>query len=425
MAALPEDLAIEIEAMQHLFGEDAFTVSCRDEHTILTMPLVPRQVDGEHECYVAANLVLDVDNSSYPESPPLATLQDAKGLTDAACTAFIRQIQEESANLAGEMVLGHLCELALELMTAANHPSGTCAFCLEELISNSLATPSLASSSTATNYAYSILKLPCFHCFHLPCFTAWYEWQQAQQRTVLDPGLPGAELPRREDVECEGGWIARGVFAVRCPSCRFEVVPTTLRHALPQLLQKKGEKTSVCKAWESDHAVPRDVFTPEALKELRSMQRKFAQGLEAQRARNGLVQESVAVSIAELEAAAAEKRITMAQNSAPSEVAQGVARNNVEARPGAVPQKEKENKAVRAGERSLAAQELQGGRSGTGGGRGGRGGRGRGPSGSLHNHSNSNNTRSSNGQNMHPGRGRGRGSRGKKQGSTAEESPSG
>ena len=240
MAELPEDLAMEVEAMRHLFGEDAFTVHSQDSYTTLTMPLVPRQVDGDHECYVAANLVLIIDNSSYPSTPPQASLQEIKGLTDAACTSLVHKLQDEAQNLSGEMILGHLCELALELITSANHPSGTCAFCLEELINTSHSSPSSSILSPSTTFAYHILKLPCFHCFHLPCSSAWYQWQQhAQQKAIQDPGLPGVQLPKAEDVECDGGWIARGVYPVHCPSCRLESPPTTLRHALPQLLQKR------------------------------------------------------------------------------------------------------------------------------------------------------------------------------------------
>jgi E3 ubiquitin-protein ligase RNF25 len=334
MTELPEEFDIELEALSHLYGSDAFTVSSEETSTTLSIFLLPRQLDGEHEAYVAAKLVLTIDNTSYPTTAATATLEEAKGLTDAVCTELEATLQAEADNLVGEMVLGHLCELALDLLTENNHPNGTCVFCLEDLICQTQLLPNSAGNSSC----YHILKLPCFHCFHIPCFTAWFQWHQAAvAAAAAELGAPGQEksTPAGHDVQCENGWVAKSVYTIKCPSCRLEIPPTALRYALPQLLgavekqQQEEERTrtplpatppkmaatkeftsrsSSVATWSAEHPSAKDVLSPESLHQLVEMQRAFKHGLKLQKARNGLVQENVAVSVAELEAAAAERR---------------------------------------------------------------------------------------------------------------------
>ena len=351
MAELPEELGIEVEALEHLYGLDAFTISSRGVFTTLSMALLPRQLDGDHEAYVAAKLVLRIENSSYPTSPATAILEDAKGLTDTACTQLQASLQAEAVNLAGEMVLGHLCELALDLLTEANHPNGTCIFCLEDLV---ISHPSSsAATDSSTSGAYQVLKLPCFHCFHTPCFTAWFQWQQAAAAAAAaEPAAPVAAgqrptSPSGQDVECEDGWIARKVFTIKCPSCRLEVPPSALRHALPRLLgasrnpgnlnlkqtatqpqstttTKNFNTSSSVAVWSAEHPKAKDVLSPESLHQLIEMQRAFKRVLDLQKACGGLVQENVAVSVAELEAAAAEKRQQQQQQQEQKQQQQGL-----------------------------------------------------------------------------------------------------
>jgi hypothetical protein len=393
MAGLPEELGIEIEALEHLYGPDAFSITSQGNSTTLSMALLPRRLDGDHEAYVAGKLNILVDNSSYPTSPAMAILEDSKGLTDAACIQLQAALQNEALNLVGEMILGHLCELALELITEANHPSGTCVFCLEDVVVNN-------NNDNTSWSAYHVLKLPCFHCFHIPCFTAWFQWQQAAAAAAAAEAvtMPGQQPPSAgQDVKCENGWIAKNIFTIKCPSCRLEVPPTALRHALPQLLgggvREEGQRTttpprppaaksnavktrnnndatnSVAK-WSAEHPKAKDVLSPQSLQQLLEMQRRFKQVLELQKTCNGLVQENVAVSVAELEAAAAEKRQQQQQQQQQEGIKQ-----------------EAENHKESASAPSSKTANRGGGRSGGGGGSSvkGRGGAGRGRGGTSRN----------------------------------------
>jgi E3 ubiquitin-protein ligase RNF25 len=382
MAQLPEELSIEVEALGHLYGDEAFSISSEGTLTTLTIPLLPRQLDGEHEAYVTSVLKVQIDNQTYPTTAAMITLEETKGLTDAACIQLQAALQAEADNLVGEMVLGHLCELALDLLTDANHPTGNCIFCLNAILEgNSTTTGNLAS--------YQVLKLPCFHCFHFPCFTAWYQWQQAAAAAAASEVVaPGQPLPPAgQDVECENGWTAKNVYTIKCPSCRLEVPPNALRHALPQLLglaviqQQQRNATSPATppsikninqspsvaTWSAEHPRTKDVLSPQALKQLRHMQKRFKHVLDLQRACGGLVQENVAVSVAELEAAAAEKRQQQQQQKQEEEVKQVKESNS--SNPNKTASSHKEG-GERGGGRSV------GGRSSNGGGGGGSRGRG-------------------------------------------------
>ena len=345
---IPEELAFELEALEHVigFGDDdnddgeGFTIAQEvDNYTTVSIPLTPRNIDGAHEAYVSALLQLKIDTQHYPTTPIITSLHQVKGLTDAACAALQASLASEAQNLAGEMVIGHLCELALDEITNLNHPTGNCIFCLEDLILQPLDDSTLKTSLVTP--AYSVLKLPCYHCFHFPCFSAYFNWVQREQNQQLAPQLPSPQLhlhrldpggpslpPRREDISCENGYIARGVFPIRCPSCRIEVTSEELRHALP-IFQKNQQETrnisdssstllassssservlvlptaaAVNQHHHPSTTTPADLLPSDLLNQLRQLQHRFSQVLQIQRGCNGLVQESVAVSVAELEA---------------------------------------------------------------------------------------------------------------------------
>ncbi len=71
---------------------------------------------------------------------------------------MLARLEAEAAELAGEPVLGHLVATAAELLTQFNVPGEACAFCLEPQEPEALPYPTRAPQ---------LLRLPCYHCFHL------------------------------------------------------------------------------------------------------------------------------------------------------------------------------------------------------------------------------------------------------------------
>ena len=77
-------------------------------------------------------------------------------MSDIRIDKVISRVRAEAHNLLGEMMLGSLIETAKETMTEMNQPEGHCIFCLETLVADDL-TPSQKT----------LLRLPCYHCYHL------------------------------------------------------------------------------------------------------------------------------------------------------------------------------------------------------------------------------------------------------------------
>ena len=78
------------------------------------------------------------------------------GLGDDRRQSLLEALQSEAAALRGEMMLGQLCEVAKDHLSAMNYPEGDCAICLH-----------LLTDGPKRYEDTQLQKLPCFHCFHL------------------------------------------------------------------------------------------------------------------------------------------------------------------------------------------------------------------------------------------------------------------
>lgn len=195
----------------------------------------------------------------------------------------------EAAQLAGELQLGHLAETALDLLTAANEPEGDCAFCLEPLLAAGRSGSNGGGGGSGgggccgggRGSGPALLRLGCYHAYHAACFAPWWHWQQdrmaQRERQLWDEYRSMAPLKLKEEgIRREGGsggsaldangeagkgtaavngssagdeaapfaasaaaagcgGSASGAFVLACPSCRADVLPSSLAHARQQL----------------------------------------------------------------------------------------------------------------------------------------------------------------------------------------------
>lgn len=79
------------------------------------------------------------------------------GLSDRYREDLQVRLDNEAKEMSGEMMLGHLCDLAKDILTERNHPEGSCAFCLEQLAE---------SEAKCRNNQTKLILVPCYHCFH-------------------------------------------------------------------------------------------------------------------------------------------------------------------------------------------------------------------------------------------------------------------
>ena len=80
------------------------------------------------------------------------------GLEDKRTAEVLAGLRAEAAELAGEPVLGQLVASATDLLTRYNTPGEACAFCLERQV---------PGEDGAGAGPPQLLRLPCYHCFHL------------------------------------------------------------------------------------------------------------------------------------------------------------------------------------------------------------------------------------------------------------------
>ncbi len=167
------ELGFEVEALRATFGDDVQVLS---DPLRVVVDVYPHTGEDVSKRYVEATLCFTLTDGYPAAGPPSITMQ-AKGLGDNRERELKQLLSHEAIQLAGELMLGHLCEVsslspkqnvvaqtiddhqwrplqvAKDYMTAENHPDSHCIFCL-------------CSMSQQVMAASQLLKLPCYHVFH-------------------------------------------------------------------------------------------------------------------------------------------------------------------------------------------------------------------------------------------------------------------
>ena len=182
-----ETTSAEIEALEYTYG-NSFRVLSTDP---LNVSVVVEPFTGEDDTrmYVRADLIVFV-GKKYPDAVPVIELRNAKGdslngkarqskaavcrpraslhqsfpsilnffagLGDARVRELLSRLRQDAEESVGNMVLGLLIETARDLLTGMNAPEGDCIFCMNGL-----------SGEASTSGSPELMKLPCYHCFHL------------------------------------------------------------------------------------------------------------------------------------------------------------------------------------------------------------------------------------------------------------------
>ncbi|WRX11077.1 RWD domain - like 1 [Theobroma cacao] len=164
-----EEVKIEVEAVQSVYGEDCVVVESYPPH--LHLRIKPRTADVSSQQFVEAIIGIRA-GSQYPKEPPLIYLIDSKGLDEQRQTHLISSIRDKACELPSCFMLIALCEGAVERLSAMNHPDGDCPLCLYPLMSEDDQKEELP-----------FMKLmSCFHCFHSECIIRWWNWLQIENK---------------------------------------------------------------------------------------------------------------------------------------------------------------------------------------------------------------------------------------------------
>lgn len=281
-----EVVASELEALSFTYDHLNCTIQpalSPFKHTI-SLVLKPRNIEHEYEACVSCVLLLRVP-PNYPAVSPEVELRQLRGMEKESTDELRAVIQASCSDFTGELVLGQAIEVALDYVTSINHPVGRCAICLEEFQDCLMERQGRADGSKAPVF----VKLPCYHCFHSSCFWSWHSWQ-----------ILGGRCAEENDTGM-----------TTCPTCR---TPASLKKDLPcrQCFESVRENQFGCQTATKRHlnnTPPHwsSLLSKDDVSRIHCMQRECAKGLQVQESRGGLVQRSVSVSVAELEARAASR----------------------------------------------------------------------------------------------------------------------
>lgn len=123
-AGVSEELGIELEALEATYG-DELSIQQNQQHLQISIQLQPQDAE---QCrhFVQCSLLLSCHVDDYPASqPPSIQLQDVKGFA-ARQEQLLQTLSADAAELAGELLLGHLIEAATSWLTDHNCPEGEC-----------------------------------------------------------------------------------------------------------------------------------------------------------------------------------------------------------------------------------------------------------------------------------------------------------
>eukprot|EP00890_Picochlorum_soloecismus_P002393 jgi/Picsp_1/3154/NSC_05994-R1_rwd domain containing expressed len=283
----PDETDLELEALSLVYPGRVVASRSKGQVTV-EIQILPRNAEN-HEIYAQLTLQLKAC-SNYPEgedSMNIAIL-GAKGLDDMEIQSALSELEEEKQSLSGELIMGHLCEYCIDIVERYNTPRGECAFCLE---------------SFEKTEERKVVKLACFHMFHLDCFKPWFCWKQRKLRareieileeyktSVMAKEIMEQEGIKRDTTGTESKEHGQTtLYQVNCPCCRTGFACLDVAVHLQDNMQSFFDD----KYASQEEALPDELATVASLPETlrRSVlgnQQRFQQILEIQSRNNGLI----------------------------------------------------------------------------------------------------------------------------------------
>lgn len=120
LSCAPSDLLLdELEALRYTYGSE---LGYADSSQV-SMVVHPHTGGNTDTQYVQAKLVLR-PGEEYPSVSPFMQIVDAKGMSDVRLQHMRHKLDAEAEQMPGEMVLGHLFEMAKDYLTSINSPEG-------------------------------------------------------------------------------------------------------------------------------------------------------------------------------------------------------------------------------------------------------------------------------------------------------------
>ncbi|WCJ23022.1 RWD domain-containing protein [Euphorbia peplus] len=226
-----EEVLIELEALQSVYGDDCVIIESFPPH--LHVHIKPRTADISSEQFVEAVIAIRA-GPKYPEEPPDTEVIDSKGLDPQRQKHLIDSIQDKACELSTCLMLIALCEEAVEKLSVMNHPDGDCPLCLYPLV-----------QEEECNEKLPFMKLmSCFHCFHSECIIRWWNFLQKEKESNTNTSSSRTHHSIRDAENQNGVCGVMGESIGSCPVCRKVFHTKDFDHVLGLVGLQSSELTS-------------------------------------------------------------------------------------------------------------------------------------------------------------------------------------
>ncbi|URD89922.1 RWD [Musa troglodytarum] len=197
--AAEEDVRLEVEAVQAVYGADCIVI--RDFPPHVAVHIRPRTAEDWSQQFVEVILGIKASNQ-YPSTPPRVYIVEAKGLDESRQTYLIATIQSKALELSSCLMIVTLCEEAVEVLSNMNHPEGNCPLCLYPLV---------AKDKTGSSLPFMKL-MSCYHCFHSECIIRFWKWVQEEKESKATETTTATNLESKRDQQKGNCPVCRKVF---------------------------------------------------------------------------------------------------------------------------------------------------------------------------------------------------------------------
>ncbi|KAF8081365.1 hypothetical protein N665_0890s0003 [Sinapis alba] len=276
-----EEVAMEMEAVEAVYGEEAVIVDSYPPH--LHLHIKPRTAEISSQQFVEAVVRIQA-GYEYPEEPPEISLIESKGLDEQRQKLLMGFVKEKASELSSSLMLVALCEEAVERLTIMNHPDGDCPLCLYPLF----------PEDGEGNQIPFMKLMSCFHCFHCECIIRWWNWLHTEKEADSENGDNTLRL-RRETSDQEGGLGSADKSLGNCPVCRKVVHASDIEHVLGLVGSQSSQQVT-----EQDSGLVQGEEEEDPLlqSESENMKReRFEAILKTQEEKGGLVQPKKNISV--------------------------------------------------------------------------------------------------------------------------------
>ncbi|KAJ3681800.1 hypothetical protein LUZ60_014373 [Juncus effusus] len=263
MMAEEEEVRIEVDAVQAVYGDDCHVIQPFPPH--LSVHISPRTAEDSSQQFVEATIGIKT-SLQYPNEPPDIYVIETKGLDVNRKTYLINQMKLKAEELSSCLMIVSLCEEAVEILSNMNHPEGDCPLCLYPLFPQN--EDDLSKSS-------SFMKLmSCYHCFHSECIIRWWKWLHEQSNSEGSERIQrGAQVSVNE------------ANKANCPVCRKEFDKKDIEHVLNYIGTNHAEPVGGETNVHSDGE--KELLESESEANRR---KKFEELLKLQEGKNGLIE---------------------------------------------------------------------------------------------------------------------------------------